>query len=379
MKEKFMAMSTRRKVLLVVICILLLLIAAVAATAMNMYQEVAEVFDPGEAGVLEVEEDPDIMENGDRFYNILFVGIDYDPDDQDGLHNYEDGKGMTDVIMYLQIDRDNGTVHILQIPRDTYVGETFSDGSKVPTGKINACYAYGPDQKNLINNLANKIYEQFKLPIDNYVTIDMVSFKTLLNVMGGITMHVPWDIVDSETGVLQVPAGNHAVSGDLAELILRNRNYGSADYQRLETQQYFYAALVRTFLQDYHLKDYYTACKNVAHYINTDLSITELWGLYGTMTTLDPANIFVIRAPGGPIVEHNGHTWLYGIHRDAMANILNTYFRDENMPVEPDQLGLYNDFDFTMGVNVDEGKYLGSIDSGADGDPDDLLHQKPAG
>lgn len=378
MKEKFMAMSTRRKVLLVAICIILLLIIAVAATAMNMYHEVAEVFDPGEAGVLEVVEDPDIMANGERFYNILFVGIDYDPDDQDGLHNYEDGKGMTDVIMYLQIDRDNGTVHILQIPRDSYVGETFSDGSQVPSGKINACYAYGPDEKNLINNLANKIYEQFKLPIDNFVTIDMASFKTLLNVMGGITMHVPWDIVDKETGVLQVPAGNHAVSGDLAELILRNRNYGSADYQRLETQQYFYAALVRTFLQDYNLKDYYTACKNIACYINTDLTLDELFGLYGTMTTLDPANIFVIRAPGGPIVEHNGHTWLYGIHRDAMANILNTYFRDENMPVEPDQLGLYNDWDFTMGVNVDEGKYLGSIDSGADGDPDDLLHQKPA-
>lgn len=378
MKEKFMAMSTRRKVLLVAICILILLIIAVVATAMNMYHEVAEVFDPGEAGVLEVEEDPNILENGDRFYNILFVGVDYDPDDEDGLHNYEDGKGMTDVVMYLQIDRDNGTVHILQIPRDTYVGETFSDGSKIPTGKINACYAYGPDEKNLINNLANKIYEQFKLPIDNYVTIDMASFKTLLNVMGGITMHVPWDIVDKETGVLQVPAGNHAVSGDLAELILRNRNYASADFQRLETQQYFYAALVRTFLQEYHLKDYYAACKNIACYINTDLTLEELFGLYGTMTTLDPANIFVIRAPGGPIVEHNGHTWLYGIHRDAMANILNTYFRDENMPVEPDQLGLYNDWDFTMGITVDEGKYLGSIDSGAAGDPDDLLHQKPA-
>lgn len=378
MKEKFMALSTRRKVLLVAMGILLLLILAVGATVWNMYSQVSEVFDPGQAGTLTVEEDPDILANGERFYNILFVGIDYDPDSEDGLHNYEDGKGMTDVIMYLQIDRDNGTVHILQIPRDSYVGETFSDGSRLPTGKINACYAYGPDQKNLINNLAGKIYEQFKLPIDNYVTIDMASFKTLLNVMGGITMHVPWDIVDPETGAVLVSAGNHAVSGDTAEVILRNRNYASADFQRLETQQYFYAALVRTFLQEYTLKDYYTACKNVAHYINTDLTLDEIFGLYGTMTTLDPANIFVIRAPGGPIVEHNGHTWLYGIHRDAMAEILNTYFRDETMPVEAEKLGLYNDWDFTMGVSVDEGKYLGSIDSGSAGDPDDLLHQKPA-
>ncbi len=140
----------------------------------------------------------------------------------------------------------------------------------------------------------------FKLPVDNYVTIDMNAFKTMLNVMGGITMYVPWDIIDKTTGELLVPQGTHQISGDTAEVILRNPgNYAQADYKRLETQQYFYAALVRTFLQEYDLADYYKACKNVAYYINTDLDLTEIYGLYATMTKVNPSDIYIVRLPGG--------------------------------------------------------------------------------
>ena len=206
------------------------------------------------------------------------------------------------------------------------------------------------------------------------MTIDMASFKTLLNTMGGITMHVPWDIVDKDTGAVLVTAGNHAVSGDTAEVILRNRNYASADFQRLETQQYFYAALVRTFLEEYDLKDYYDACKTMAAYVNTDLNISEIWGLYGTMTNMDASNIFVIRAPGGAQPEHN---WAYGLDKEKLAEILNKYFRDSEMPVDEEKLGVIGGWDYsTYGEAIDEGKYLGSIDNGEDGDPNDLLHNE---
>lgn len=366
-------MPRKKKILLAAAAVAAILLIAAIAKVWQMYREVSGVFDTSEAGSLHVQEDPDILQNGERFYNLLVVGIDYDPDADDGLHDYVDGKGLTDVIMYVQIDRDENTIHILQIPRDSFVGEDpFGDGTLIPYGKINGCYAYGPDQENYINNLAAVIYDQFKLPVDNYVTIDMASFKTLLNTMGGITMHVPWDIVDKETGAVLVTAGNHAVGGDTAEVILRNRNYASADFQRLETQQYFYAALVRTFLEDYNLRDYYDACKSIAAYVNTDLNIKEIWGLYGTMTGMDAGNIFVIRAPGGAQPEHN---WAYGLDKEKLAEILNRYFRDPELPVAAEKLGVIGGWDYSRyGEAIDEGKYLGSIDNGEDGDPDDLLH-----
>lgn len=357
-----------RKTALVVTAVILLSLLGIV---LYMYSQVSAVFDQGEAGSLVQDTDPNIAENGDRFYNILLLGIDYDEDDTG--RSYADGRGMTDVILYMQIDRDTGRVNILQIPRDSYTGPDIGGGVRSYTGKINEVYANGPDQQNLINNTANMLYRMFKLPVDNYVTIEMDAFKALLNAQGGIKMYVPWDIVhkDSQTGQesLLVSQGVHWVSGDTAEVILRNRNYAQADYKRLETQQYFYAALVRTFLEDYKLPDYYAACKNVAHYINTDLDITELWGLYATFTEIDPANIFIIRLPGGgtTMPEYPQYA-CYALDRDRTAEILNTYFRDADMPVEADRLEIATEEDgvtWPYGVTDDPGKTLGQVDSGA--------------
>ena len=353
-----------KKVLLAAVAVLVL----IALVLGYLYSQVAGVFDTGEAGSLSQLTDEEIEANGERFYNLLLVGIDYDA--EAGDRDYEEGKGMTDVIMYVQIDRDSGSVNVLQIPRDSYVGTQIAEGVPSNTGKINEVYANGPDQKNRINNLANKIYDMFKLPVDNFVTIDMNAFKTLLNVMGGIQMYVPWDIVhkDKVTGeeTLLVPQGTHRISGDTAEVILRNRNYAQADYKRLETQQYFYAALVRTFLEEYKLADYYTACKNIAYYINTDLDITEIWGLYGTMTKIEPSNIFIVRLPGGGFTPPAFPSQsVYALDREATAELLNAHFRDPEMPVEAEKLSIPTDVSWPYGITNDPGKTLGDVNDGA--------------
>ena len=346
------------------LAVLAVLLLAACGTMWYLYSQVAPALDEGEAGQLNQVKDPDLEAEGDRTYNLLLLGIDYDTD-----RDYAEGKGNTDVILYLQIDRDAGTVNAFQIPRDTYYGEDMGEGRKAIEGKINEVYANGPDQENLINNIANMMYELFKLPVDDYVTIDMAAFKTMLNNMGGIEMYVPWDIVtvDKNTGKEDVVAkqGTHLISGDTAELILRNRNYATADYQRLETQQYFYAALVKSLLEDYTLADYYSTCKVIAHYINTSLDITDIWGLYGTMLKVKPENIYIVRAPGGA-AHINGHKWVYYIDRENCARILNEHFRSPDKPVAAEDLGLATGYEYISGMNVDEGSTMGSVMSAAE-------------
>ena len=346
------------------LAVLAVLLLAACGTMWYLYSQVAPALDEGEAGQLNQVKDPDLEAEGDRTYNLLLLGIDYDTD-----RDYAEGKGNTDVILYLQIDRDAGTVNAFQIPRDTYYGEDMGEGRKAIEGKINEVYANGPDQENLINNIANMMYELFKLPVDDYVTIDMAAFKTMLNNMGGIEMYVPWDIVtvDKNTGKEDVVAkqGTHLISGDTAELILRNRNYATADYQRLETQQYFYAALVKSLLEDYTLADYYSTCKVIAHYINTSLDITDIWGLYGTMLKVKPENIYIVRAPGGA-AHINGHKWVYYIDRENCASILNEHFRSPDKPVAAEDLGLATGYEYISGMNVDEGRTMGSVMSAAE-------------
>lgn len=360
MKKKYSA-KTIVKIGLIVLAVLLV-VAGICVW--HMYSQVAPAFTEGEAGTLQQTVDPEINieTGGQRFYNLLLVGIDFDADD-DG-RDYANGKGNTDVIMYLQINRDTGDVNVFQIPRDTYYGLDMGGGVKPIKGKLNEVYANGPDQENLINNLANKIYDLFKLPIDDYVTIDMQAFKTMLNNMGGIEMYVPWDIitVDEKTGTEDIVClqGTHQVSGDTAELILRNRNYATADYKRLETQQYFYAALVKSLLNDYSLADYYSTCKVIAHYINTSLDITEIWGLFATMLKVEPENIYIVRAGGGA-ANIEGYKQVYYVDIESCTRILNENFRNPENPVGQDKLGLAIGYTYLYGMNVDEGRSIGSV------------------
>ena len=116
------------KLALIVLAVVLL---AACGTVWYMYSQVAPALDEGEAGQLNQVQDPDLASEGDRTYNLLLLGIDYDTD-----RDYAEGKGMTDVILYVQIDRDAGTVNAFQIPRDTYYGEDMGGGKKAIEGAL---------------------------------------------------------------------------------------------------------------------------------------------------------------------------------------------------------------------------------------------------
>lgn len=362
--------SKRSLVLKIAALVLAVLLVAGCASAYYFYSQIADAFDEGDAGTLNQQTDPDIESGGDRFYNLLIMGIDYDADDEG--RDYSNGKGMTDVLLYLQIDRVNYTINALQIPRDTYAGEDIGEGISTHTGKINEVFANGPDQTNKINNIANKLYQLFKLPVDDYITIDMQAFKTMLNNMGGIEMYVPWDItaINPETGEeeMLVPQGQHRVSGDTAEVILRNRNYGTADYKRLETQQYFYLALFNTFKAN--PQDFIKVAPGFIQYFNTDMSVADLLALANTAMNLEADKIGFARAPGGPVTRTDTVTGeaqsCYGINRENMAELLNNYFRPYSDPVPAEELGLpaLTDADFNLGQNYEDIRTIGSLDPG---------------
>ena len=110
-----------KKVVAAVLVVVLILAVAVGC----VYKDVGGIFDTGEAGKLNQITDEDIEAGGERFYNLLLLGIDYDADDSG--RDYAEGKGNTDVILYVQVNRDNGKVNVLQIPRDSYIGDYIDE------------------------------------------------------------------------------------------------------------------------------------------------------------------------------------------------------------------------------------------------------------
>ena len=368
-------MSTSKRVVVIVCIVLAALVLAGGIAFAAVYFYLDSQITEGDAGQLTSDVVTTAPEMKAKVVHYLVCGIDYDADD-DG-RDYGEGQGMTDVILYVSLDVEKNTMNALQIPRDTYVGEQVSTGG---TCKINAVYSHGEDTTNRISNLAKLLNDQFQLPVDHYVTIDMAAFKSLINVLGGVEMYVPWDIVqkDKVTGqeTLVANQGVHRISGETAELILRNRNYSQADYKRLETQQYFYKALFSTF-KSFPMSDVIKVMPGFITYVNTDMSVGDMLSFASVIMEMEGTDIGFVRCPGGPVTRLNTATSkpeaCYGINKDNLAVLLNDHFRPYADPVPADALGLplIPEDDFTLGQTNEDLHSIESLDTAdpADGGP----------
>ena len=260
--------------------------------------------------------------------NILVCGIDWD--------DSRTAK-MTDVIVYVSLDVKAGKVNLLQIPRDTYVGEPSG------TGKINAVYKDG-SEKNQIMNVVKTLNERFGLAVDHYVTVDMDSFTILVDhIEHGLNMYVPCPIIlkdgNGNEQVLYKEAGWYTVDGATAEVILRNRNYPEADVQRLQVQSAFYASLLK------HFKEVgVVVCAQLvptfAKFVTTDMHWTRMVALVTEVLNIDFNNMQIIKpSVHGYIADGQA---IVAVEEEEWIRILNENFRPYQTPVEDivtDELG----------------------------------------
>lgn len=356
-------LSTTRKIIIITGIVLVIVLGTLA----GLYFYYDSLFSKGAAGNLPdniqtvIPDNPNASKESQL--NLLICAIDYDPDGEGEA--YADPIGKTDVILYVNLRTDEkGEVfaNVLQIPRDTYIGM-----DKSSSGRMNLLYRESKNTENRVEPLANEIYNSFKLPIDNYLMIDMPAFKDIINAMGGIEMYVPWDVY-TPLNELVASQGLQKLDGDSALLVVRQRQmYAQKDYKRLEMQQYFYKAVFQTLRNDIPLTDLPIMAKIVAHYSQTDMKLNDILPLCGKLLNLKDENIFIVRAPGGSITKHSEKTKqnesLYAINKENIAPILNEHFRIEGAEIPASELGLLTDFEYKLGETNDPGHYLGDLET----------------
>lgn len=279
----------------------------------------------------------------------LVCGIDYDNETADG---YASGEkvGRTDMILYLRYDTKNNKATAMQIPRDTYVGEAnqLKDSSgnalvtKNFTGKINSVYYNAADKQNRMAALAYVINQQFQLPVDFYVTIDMEALKEIVDIKGWIQVYVPVDVSDPDHPTSVIPQGWQNLTSAQVEFLLRNRYSPTykeqGDMARLQTQQSFYSALYRE-LKTLQPKDLVMWMNVLTYRCKTDMDIMQLGGLAQKALGLQGADITFIRPPCGVANTASGQS-VVSLVKEETAGLLNQYLRGEGQEVASSQLGL---------------------------------------
>ena len=190
----------------------------------------------------------DVISTGGTGTNYLLVGSDSrnleDLVDA-GLNPeaFEDGGGeRSDTMLLLRFV--DGEAKMMSIPRDLYVpiAETGS------SSKINAAYNGGP------RRLVLTIQQSLGVPIHHYMEVDFVSFAKLVDALGGVTIDVPHQAFDANSGLDLPTAGPNELDGPQALAFVRSRHYveiidgvqrpdPTADLGRVQRQQQFLKAV----------------------------------------------------------------------------------------------------------------------------------------
>lgn len=162
--------------------------------------------------------------------NILVLGVDKRADG---------GDQNADVIIIARLDLVNHRLAGVSLPRDLEV-----EIPGVGPGKINGAYNDGvlasPDDPVAgVAKVRDTIESLFGITIDGYVLVDFSGFSDVVDAMGGVTVDVPYEIIDKEyptedygVQTIHFDPGMQTMNGEEALIYVRTRHADSDDARR---------------------------------------------------------------------------------------------------------------------------------------------------
>jgi LCP family protein required for cell wall assembly len=175
--------------------------------------------------------------------NVLILGSDQRPDEP----NWR-----TDVIMLLMMNPDLGEAAIISFPRDMYI-------DYIP--------GHAPNRINVIDYLGeldepggggprllrSVLEERLGIVIDHHVRFRFEGFEDVIDALGGLRIYVDCYLYEyyPEEGIyLNLPPGEHLLSGQQALSYVRSRRSGGGDLERARRQQRVVWALRKQLVEE---------------------------------------------------------------------------------------------------------------------------------
>lgn len=223
---------------------------------------------------------------------------------------------LTDVIMVACFDQKNKSVSILQIPRDTYIGDD------IPTGKINAVYGHPKNGMKNMEYFIQRVHEELGVPIDYYVSVSLDGFKNIVDEIGGLEVYVPKHIKFMPG--MELEKGLQQIDGEKAEWIVRTRKgYALGDVDRVEMQKYFMAALVKKIVS-MDTGSLVGLVPTLANEVKSNMTLGEMLSLSKMAKSMNMQNMKIFTLPGEPYSTRSYS--YYSAYMPEARILLNNYF-----------------------------------------------------
>ena len=156
-----------------------------------------------------------------RAKNFLLTGSDNGacPDKGDGtsggIGDRESFGERSDTIMVLRVDPTVNDVVVLSFPRDLWV----KIAGTTREARINSAFD-SKDPSRLIRTIA----DNFAVPIDHYVNVNLCAFKEIVDSVGGVKVPFAYRTKDEQVGFREVGPGCVELRGSQALAYVRSRS-----------------------------------------------------------------------------------------------------------------------------------------------------------
>lgn len=285
---------------------------------------------PDPSGTEDVPSPGVVLTRNKKVFNFLVMGLDKK-------------SANTDVVMIVNLDVEQKTVSVVQLPRDTYIER---DGSG---GRINTLYAHywyqAPSDGNskeqcryAMEKSAESIEAALCIQIDYYALVYLDVFKEVVDGIGGVYLNVPYDMyyVDDTPGeslYVDLKAGPQTLNGAQAEQFIRFRSdYITADIGRLDAQKIFISALLKQLKSSLTLSKAVNMAKSVVNNMITDVSIADAQYYIQQLAEIDLSKMTMLTMAGDSCQTASSGAWMYSINRaaalDTVNKYLNVYYED---------------------------------------------------
>ena len=219
-----------------------------------------------------------------------------------GSDRYEDsGAYRTDVIVLASVNRAARTVNLLSVPRDLYVYIPGWGWDRINTAEIHQLQTHLSSHR--LGLLAETIEYNFGIPIHHLARVDFGGFRTLIDLLGGITVPVDCavsgyrlrnsDLITnslSDWVPFTLEPGIYHMDGDLALWYVRQR-MDSSDFDRNRRQQIVLRALWHQARQANLMQNLPALWGQLTSIVETDLTIGESLELLSLLPDLNPSRI----------------------------------------------------------------------------------------
>ena len=238
----------------------------------------------------------------------------------------------TDTMMLLYLDGGENRIGLLSLPRDTL---TTTDSGK--RAKLNSAYGRNGCGEKGMDWVMTYVQRIIGYRPDGYILVDMELVPKMVDLMGGVDVHLDHHIRVETDGVeVYVPAGDAHLNGEEVLATLRYRyGYYNADLGRVEVQRMVIKACMEQWVSVAKLGKLDDALELIREESLTDLSTSNfLWIGKTILSGMD--NMTSHTLPG--YADMRGGASYFVLYPEKVAALINESYNPYNRAIDADDL-----------------------------------------